>query len=153
MMSLLDCICCNKHGYRTAVVSDDLGSRSPCFLTYSELMLRAQVVAKVLSHHQGLISSPHAPVATYGRACPEILVAILGILASPLHNQQCVGVAYLPVYPCSSKDEWKRLLECGVEIVVIEISVMQVGGIHVQTTYQFTVVEHTLRNNVIWPNY
>lgn len=87
-------------------------------------------MARVLSGHQGLNYSTQAPVAIYGRICPDILVAILGVLASPLHNQRDVGVvkgvAYLPVDPSSGVNQWK-LQEFGVELVVIEISVLEVS--------------------------
>ena len=111
------------------MVWDDL-VHCPSFFTYSELMWQVQAVAKVLSHHQSLTSSPGAPVSVYGKTCPEVLVAILGVLASPLLNpQECECVAYLPVDPSSKVRQWEELKECGVELVVIETSVLEVSAV------------------------
>lgn len=115
---------------------DDLDS-SPCFLTYSELMWRVQLLTGALSGHLCRTSSPHAPVAVYGTICPGILVAILGILSCRLQHQQrelgvgvVKGVAYLPVdMSWPAPEQYRRLLECGVELFIIEISAMEVREI------------------------
>lgn len=110
---------------------DDLGAPFPIFFTYSELIWRVQLVAEALSNLLSPTSSPHAPVAVYGSICPEILVAILGILSCPLRHQGdgvdvVEGVAYLPVDTSSGAEQWKRMMECGVELVVIEISFLEI---------------------------
>ena len=109
---------------------DNLENPSPCFLTYSELMSQVSNVAEVLSNYLSLVSIPFAPVAVFGKSSPDILVAILGVLSSPLHfrcERAERGVAYLPVDMTSYAEQWSKLQENEVELVLVEESALQVS--------------------------
>ena len=113
---------------------DNLENPSPCFLTYSELMSQVSNVAEVLSNYLSLVSIPFAPVAVFGKSSPDILVAILGVLSSPLHFRYeraergvVGGVAYLPVGMTSYAEQWSKLQENEVELVLVEESALQVS--------------------------
>ena len=88
-MSLLDCICCPEHVYRTAVVSDDLKISSA--ETYGFMMERASILACYLRKKFNEISGqrdekaaqPDRVVAILSESCSEALSAIVGILAVP----------------------------------------------------------------------
>lgn len=84
-MSLLDCICCRRHGHRTAVVWDDL--LAPSCLSYSVLVEKGCKVACYLRHTAWVTRG--GMVGLYGSNCPDVLCALLGILAVP--------AAYVPV--------------------------------------------------------
>ena len=88
-MSLLDCICCPEHDYRTAVVSDDLKISSA--ETYGCMIERACILACYLRRKFNEISGqreeeaaqPDRVVGILSESCSEALSAILGILAVP----------------------------------------------------------------------
>ena len=128
-MSLLDCICCWRHCSRTALVWDDLVSGAPCFYTYSDLLTRATEVAETLCEMLPPDAVSIGPIALYGRGCPEILVAILAVLS--LRVSEDGGVAFMPLSPAPFPGEaWREqeglLVKCGVELVIVEISLLQV---------------------------
>lgn len=109
LMSLLDCICCPRHGHLTAVAWDDL--QSPSFLTYSYLVENSCRFACYLRHRVTRFFSGWT-VGLYGSNCPEMLCALLGILAVP--------AAYVPVdlsQPAAMKEH--TLKNLGVRCVVV----------------------------------
>jgi acyl-CoA synthetase (AMP-forming)/AMP-acid ligase II len=132
-MSLLDCICCCRHHLRTAVCWDSPDESSSRFLTYSFLFEQADVVCTTLrSFSQSMtdIASQEdgqsPPVAIYGRSCPEVLCALLGVMSLP--------APYMPLdlsQPVVNR--WSTMQECGVRIVLIELSLFSVS-----ITYYYT---------------
>ena len=115
-MSLLDCICCLRHGYRTAVVWDDL--LAPSCLTYSVLVEKGCRVACYL-RHSAHWASRGGTVGLYGSNCPDILCALLGILAVP--------AAYVPVdlaQPAAMKEHMLRKL--GIQCILVHYTFLEV---------------------------
>ena len=91
-MSLLDCLCCPEHSYRTAVISDNLRTYSA--ETYGNLMGRACHLACYMRQKlqdcagwSGL--HPDKVVAIWAESCPEAVSGILGVLSVP--------AAYMPM--------------------------------------------------------
>ncbi len=128
-MTLFDSICCSKHFLRTAVVWDDAKTGSPCFYTYSDICTTASNLANGLDE---MVSSD-SPIAIYGETCPAVLAAILAVMSLPMHHRRppggvVRGVAFLPVRPRGEvlMEEERLLCRCGVEIVLIEISALEV---------------------------
>ena len=88
-MSLLDCICCPKHNYRTAVISDDRKIISAD--TYGNLLERARRLARFmrqkLQDYSGLSqvcsSQQDTVVALWTESCPEAVSGIISILSVP----------------------------------------------------------------------
>lgn len=121
LMTLLECICCSRHHLRAAVVWEDPFSRLPCFFTYSDILTRAKEIARTLS---SMVSSD-SPVAIFGWNCPESLTALLAVLLLSACGDR--GVAFLPVsVQAVGRDQERLLTDCGVELVVIETSVLEV---------------------------
>ena len=63
-----------------------------------------------------------SPVAIYGRSSPEVVCAVLGVMSLP--------APYMPLdlgQPALSR--WCTMQECGVHIVLIELSVFSVRNI------------------------
>ena len=135
-MSLFDCICCCRHHLRTAVCWDSPDEPSAIrFLTYSCLFERADAVCTKLrsfSSTQSMTDSSlsgsditdwqpsRSPVAIYGRSCPEVVCALLGVMSLP--------APYMPLdlsQPVSSR--WSTMQEYGVHIVLIELSLFSVS--------------------------
>lgn len=61
-----------------------------------------------------------SPVAIYGRSCPEVVCALLGVMSLP--------APYMPLdlsQPVASR--WSTMQECGVRIVLIELSLFSVS--------------------------
>ena len=107
-MSLLDCICCRRHGHLMAVVWDDF--LAPSCLTYSVLVEKGCRVACYLRHSASV--SRGGTVGLYGSNCPDILCALLGILAVP--------AAYVPVdlaQPAAMKKHTLRKL--GIKCIIL----------------------------------
>lgn len=118
-MSLFECICCPKHHLRTAIVWDDPFSGPPCFQTYSCILQTAKTIADFLSRHRG-----RDPIAIYGHNCPPVLAAVLATLSL---SHGVGGVACMSVNPDEPcPDQASCLLRCGVELVLVELSVMEV---------------------------
>ena len=85
-MSLLDCICCPKHQYRTAVVSDDLKISS--VETYGCMVGRALRLACFMRQKFNNLSGqdekkPDRIVAISSESCSEALSGLIGILSVP----------------------------------------------------------------------
>lgn len=114
-MSLLDCICCGRHGHRTAVIWDDL--LAPSCLSYSVLVEKGCRVACYLRHTAWV--SRGGMVGLYGSNCPDVLCALLGILAVP--------AAYVPVdlaQPAEVKERTLRKL--GIKCILVHYTFMEV---------------------------
>ena len=111
-MSLLSCVCSLAHKHSTAVCWDDL--EHPYVWTYAELLTRAREITCNL-RGSGLIQQ--AVVGLYGESCPEMLAAMLGILALP--------AAYLPV-DLSQTDFMEVLREHGVDMLLVHLPLFQV---------------------------
>ena len=130
-MSLLDCICCWKHQFRTAACWDNPEDSSPRFLTYSCLMERAREIFNALKKDfipqstplpPSFEAWPTPPVAIYGRSCPEVLCAVLGVMAS--------STPYLPVdLSQPSARIWSTLHACDIHTVLIELSLFNVSTV------------------------
>ena len=108
------------------MVWDDPSAGPPSFLTYSDLLKSAEEISRYLS--ASILSD--APVAIYGQNCPQVLAVILAVMfiSSSLEGGVSRGVAYLPVDLNSiPKEQMMCMLRCGVELAVIEISLLQVG--------------------------
>ena len=94
-MSLLDCICCPKHKYRTATISDDLKIFSA--ETYENLLEKscrlACFIRQKLQDCSGQSefhdTQPDRMVALWAESCPEAVSGIIGIL--------CVPAVYMPM--------------------------------------------------------
>lgn len=113
-MSLLDCICCRRHGHRTAVVWDDL--LAPSCLTYSVLVEKGCSVACYIRHSAWV---SRGTVGLYGNNCPDVLCALLGILAVP--------AAYVPVdlaQPAAMKEHMLRKL--GIQCILVHYTFLEV---------------------------
>ena len=128
MMSLLDCICCWKHQFRTAVCWDNPEDPYPRFLTYSCLMERVREISNALKRDfvpqrpPSVEASPTPPVGIYGRSCPEILCALLGVMACSTPD--------LPVDLAQpSVRIWSTLRACDVHTVLIEHSLFSVSTV------------------------
>lgn len=144
-MSLLDCVCCRRHGLRTAICWDSADESSPIFLTYACLLERVEEIRTALRTNCNIISHSYdfatlpvpqlgktgtlngasrsfPPIAIYGKSCPEVVCALLGVMSVP--------VAYMPVdfgHPTISR--WSNLRMCGVQTVLIEISLFSVSSV------------------------
>ena len=132
-MSLLDCVCCCRHHLRTAVCWDDPTESSARFLTYSCLIERADAVCTALRHvrsvslinHDDSVASSQedrgpSPVAIYSRSCPEVVCALVGVMSTP--------APYMPLdlaQPLANR--WSTMQECGVRLVLIELSLFSVS--------------------------
>lgn len=129
-MALLDFICCFRHHLRTAVCWDSIDESSPRFLTYSCLVERTDTVCRTLrsffnfihprTNHASQEDRQPSPVAIYGRSCPEILCALLGVMSLP--------APYMPLdlgRPVVSR--WSTMQGCGVCVVLIELSLFSVS--------------------------
>ena len=128
-MALLHCICCCRHRLRTAVCWDSPDESSPRFLTYSCLVERATDICRTLRSSYFIPTADHAasqehrqpsPVAIHGRNCPEVLCALLGVMAVP--------APFMPLdlgRPAVSR--WSTLHNCGVCVVLIELSLFNVS--------------------------
>jgi acyl-CoA synthetase (AMP-forming)/AMP-acid ligase II len=131
IMSLLDCICCCRHHLRTALCWDSPDEPSARFLTYSFLFEQADAVCTTLrSFNQSTTESDNiniciedgqsSPVAIYGRSCPEVLCALLGIMSLP--------APYMPLDLSQSvASRWSTMREFGVHIILIELSLFSVS--------------------------
>ena len=114
-MSLLSFVCCASHRSRIAVIKDDLMCVE--MWSYSFLIERAVKIATYLRHVLGYRES--AVVAIYGTSNPEVLSAMLGVLAIP--------GAYMPVdldRPPASKETLLRRHH--VSVVVVELALVEV---------------------------
>ncbi len=140
-MSLLDCICCSRHGYRTAASWGSI----PCHVTYSEFVFRALTIAKKVSNYLKEEQYPFSPIAVCGLLYPDILAGILGVLSSPLFIFQCDkrdkgvfgGVAFLPLSTGVQADDFSKLQENEVETILVELSTFQVIYTTVSVIYQY----------------
>lgn len=131
-MTLLESVCCHRHHLRTALVWDDVSFGTPCLHTYSDLLANGEQIAA----HLSTLALSTAPIAVYSRnSCPCVVMAILGIMSlsppqPPDDGCGVRGVAYVPVNLGDGPEEQERTLRrCGVELVLIEISVMEVSVI------------------------
>lgn len=116
-MSLLDCICCRRHGHRTAVVWDDL--LAPSCLSYSVLVEKGCRVACYLRHTAWVTRG--GMVGLYGSNCSDVLCALLGILAVP--------AAYVPVdraQPAAVNERTLRKLGISNELTVSPLLMLAV---------------------------
>ena len=96
-MSLLDCVCCPRHRFNTAIAWDDL--EAPSVETYSSLVTRSGRIACYLRHlllkdgsQADRARNPGGDasiVGLCGTSSPEVVSALLGILAVP--------AAYVPL--------------------------------------------------------
>lgn len=122
-MSLLECICCPRHKHRAAVAWDDL--EVPSVQSYAFLLERSALIACHLRHLQAglpLCQKGRAIVGLYGSSNPEVLAALLGILAVP--------AAYIPVD--LSQPAWTQretLKRLGVCFILIHESLLEVGSV------------------------
>lgn len=122
-MSLLECICCPKHRLRTAVAWDDPSERQTCFHTYADLLHTAEALANALS----ALPTRHSPIAIYGRNCPSVLAAILAVMMLPMESPRSGCVACFPLsLDAISAEQERSLQQCGVRVVLVEQSVLQV---------------------------
>ncbi len=87
-----------------------------CFHTYSDLLAAAETLAKTLS--AGVL--PGSPVAIYGSSCPAVLAAILALMSL---RGVTGGVACWPV---RDDLEEERVWQCGVVMVLVEESLLEV---------------------------
>ena len=89
IMSLLNCICCPKHKFRTAAVSDDLKISSA--ETYGCVLRRAFRLACYMRQKFNELSGQEEKrvVAILSESSPEGLSGILGIL--------CVPAVFMPL--------------------------------------------------------
>ena len=102
---------------------DDPFSGPPCFQTYAHVLQTAETIADCLSRHR--MRDGH-PIAIFGHNCPPVLAAVLATLSLPSHDVG--GVACVPMNPDDpSTDQASCLQRCGVELVLVELSVMEVG--------------------------
>lgn len=131
-MSLLESICCPKHHLRTALVWDDpFTPGPPCFLTYSDLLKSSQTIALDLSSK---ITSG-APIALYGRSCPQVITAVLAVMSLQAPGEKG-GVACLPVNLAEvAQEQGGCLRRCGVELILVELSGMEVSCIPVGSAF------------------
>ena len=114
-MSLLSFVCCALHRSRIAVIKDDLTCVE--MWTYSFLIERAIKIATYLGHVLG--GREHAVVAIYGTSSPEVLAALLGVLAVP--------AAYMPVGPDTPAATKETLLyRHHVSAVLVELTLLEV---------------------------
>lgn len=61
-----------------------------------------------------------SPVAIYGRSCPEVVCALLGVMSLP--------APYVPLdlgQPVASR--WSAMQGCGVCVVLVELSLFTVS--------------------------
>lgn len=125
-MSLLELICCSRHHLRTAVTWDDPSQGQTCFQTYSDLLHEAETIASALS----TLPTHRFPIAIYGRNCPSILAAVLGVMymhPQPGETPREGGVACFPVdLDEVSVEQERRLLQCEVQVVLVEESAIDV---------------------------
>ena len=147
-MSLLDCICCARHGARSAVVWDDLETcqvwtlsfflgkscRTSCYLRQ---LLRSSFTSPSQPHSgsnntcTGACGGPgrrsnsvdtYYTVGLYGRLCPEVLSAMLGVLAVP--------ATYLPVDLSQPEQQRRCVLQAhGVGLVLVQFGFLNVINI------------------------
>ena len=109
---------------------DNPSEFSPTVLTYSCLVERAISVCNVLrTDYQSTDATPQSPagarlfppVAIYGRSCPEVLCALLGIMAVP--------APYMPLdLGQPSANWWPTLRACGVHTLLVEVSLFSVSA-------------------------
>ena len=128
-MSLLECICCSGHRHRTAVTWDDPSQGQTCFHTYSHLLHVAGRVTSALATLPALRS----PVAIYGRNCPSVLAAVLGVMSltrEPLESGESPGVGGVACFPLAldevPADQERSLQQCKVQVVLVEGTVINV---------------------------
>ena len=89
---------------------------SPRFLTYSCIVERANEISRALTLH--LYS--FTPVGIYGRGCPEVLCALLGVMAA--------SAPYMPLdLGQPAVDRWSIMQERCVSVVLIELSLFDVS--------------------------
>ena len=145
-MALLDCICCWRHRSRTGACWDSPDEFSPRMFTYSCLIEHAQEIRRTLISsnrtapqaslgpmlsHDDSHSKSRAPVGIYGRGCPEVLCAILGIMAIP--------APYMPLDLCQlPANRWRTLSTCGVNTLLIELSLFCVSSLKLPLLYPFS---------------
>ena len=134
-MSLLECICCSEHRHRTAVTWDDPSQGQTCFHTYSHLLHVAGRVTSALATLPARRSpvAMRSPVAIYGRNCPSVLAAVLGVMSltgEPLEPGESPGVGGVACFPLAldevPADQERSLQQCEVQVVMVEGTVINV---------------------------
>lgn len=124
-MSLLDCLCCPKHKFRTAAISDDLNVSSA--ETYWSILDRACRLACYLRHALVHLSGQGGSnvVALWTESCPEAVSGILGILSTPA-TYFPVSIAQAPPPSRQLEGVEERLKRMEVGVVLIHHSCVQV---------------------------
>lgn len=130
-MSLLECICCCEHRHRTALTLDDPSQGQTCFHTYSHLLHVAGRVRSALA----ALTAYRSPIAIYGRNCPSVLAAVLGVMSLTGETPEPggpPGVGGVACFPLAldevSADQERSLQQCRVQVVLVEESVINVWG-------------------------
>ena len=139
-MSLLDCICCPEHEYRTAVVSDDLKISS--VETYGCVIRRACLLAcylrrKFSGQNEEEATKPDMVVGILSESCPEALSAIVAVLAVPAvfmplnpgggETAILVSLFICRVATAAGEGETEeRLRQRGVKMLLVHHSCLQV---------------------------
>ena len=114
-MSLLGFICCPLHKSRIAVIKDDLMCME--VWSYSFLIERAVKIAAFL--RPLLDVCVPSVFAIYGTSSPQVLSAVLGVLAVP--------GAYMPMgLDRSAATKEKLLRRHHVTLVVVELALVEV---------------------------
>lgn len=122
------------------MIWDDPSYQHPCFFTYYHLLKNAEQISSKLTKMM-LLSPSDNPIAVYGRKCPEVITAILAVMSVTRRNK-VRGVAFLPVNLEAIPEEQIRSLgRCGVELVVIEISVLKVYNVCIYYYRIWVVIE------------
>ena len=118
-MSLLDCLCCPKHKFRTAAISDDLNTSST--ETYWNILARACRLACYLRHTLAHLSgqgSSNVIIALWTESCPEAVSGMLGILSTPAtYLPVSTAQAPPPASPLEGVEGRLRRMEVGVVLV------------------------------------
>ena len=115
-MSLLDCICCRRHGHSVAACWDPCSGELLSMVTYSELQEKALQLATILRNHHSACGN----VGLYGECCPEVIAALIAVMAIP--------GAYVPLsihQPLKQRVEFLR--KNGIDIILVQESVLEVG--------------------------
>ena len=78
----------------------------------------------LINHDDSVASSQEdrgpSPVAIYSRSCPEVVCALVGVMSTP--------APYMPLdlaQPLANR--WSTMQECGVRLVLIELSLFSVS--------------------------
>ncbi len=77
-MSLLDCICCTRHGHRVAAYWDSCSGTCLSVFTYSELVENSLQLASIIRDY-----SVSCNVGLYGDCSPEVMAGLIAVMAMP----------------------------------------------------------------------